>query len=117
MSSLTKRKIVTVISMITAIIAYYVTTDPDTEFMKDLPFGVGFIMMLGVVIKTFIGIVVIEVFPDMFTDEFVQNNENLSEKARVTPEGAGLTLVALSFKTIAYAMIFAAAVFSSSGIL
>lgn len=113
-SSIGLKKIATIAVMLLTIVTYYIITDPDVDIMSDLPFGIGLIIILEVVIKTFIGIVIIEVIPDIFTDELVNNREALSEKARQTPEGAGLILKALSIRLIAYATIFASAMISSS---
>lgn len=104
------KKIVLVVSMIISIIAYMFAIDPDTELLKNLPFGSSFIFALSAVVMSFMGIVIVETIPDMFTDELVANRETLADKARQTPTGAGMVLIALSIRILAYAIIFAAAV-------
>ena len=96
--------------MIIVFVGYYLSTDPDSKFMQNLPFGVPLILTLNIFVIAIIGIVVIEFVPDYFVDKIYGKEELLREKAETTPSGAGYAMIAKSIRILSYGIILSASI-------
>lgn len=104
------KRFLSLVITILVFIGYYLSTDPDTKFMQNLPFGVSLILTLNIFVIAIIGIVVIEFVPDFFVDKIYGKEENLRFKAIETADGAGKAMIAKSIRILSYAIILSASI-------
>jgi len=104
------KRIVSLIFIILAFIGYYIGTDPDTKVMQNLPFGISLILTFNIFIIGVVGIAIVEFIPDFIVDKIYGKEENLTDIAKHTANGAGYALIAKSIRILAYSIIFAASI-------
>jgi len=106
-----KRRISLLIT-IAIFVLYYISTDPDTKFFQNLPFGAPLILTINIFIIAIAGIILIEFIPDYFIDIIYGRESLLRRKAEETADGAGKAMIAKSIRILAYGIIVSAAIIS-----
>ena len=82
-------------------IFYFYFTDPDNSWAS-------LVITLQIIVVSIIGIVLLELLPDVILDPIFGNEKKLVEIAERSPEGAAEALKAKSYRLIAYSIIIAA---------
>ena len=101
-----KRQLIYVLSFL-LFVFYFYFTDPDNSWAS-------LIITLQIIVVSIIGIVLLELLPDIILDPIFGNERELVRKAKRSPEGAAEALTAKSYRLIAYAIIIAANVIAFS---
>lgn len=103
-------KMVSIITTIVLIIAYFMFTDEELGLISNLNFGFELVLTLRVVILTMIGVVFISTYPDVFKDAYIRDEQELTNLAISTSQGAGMYEIARAIKILAYSIMFSASV-------
>ena len=104
------KRIISLIFIILAFVGYYLGTDPDTKVLQNLPFGISLILTFNIFIIGIVGVALIEFIPDFIVDKIYGKEENLTDIAKTTANGAGMALIAKSIRILAYGVILAASI-------
>ena len=92
----------------------WMLADPDTRILENLPFGAGFISMLTMLSIALLGIALVYISRKGMHDYPIADFEKLGQSASRSPEGAGQYAIAIAIKTLAYAIVIAAAIIASA---
>jgi hypothetical protein len=105
-----KHKLIYLIGMGLLFALYLIGTDPDSGFIKNLPFGADAVLVAGKLLLASLIILFVETWPDYLTDKETGTTEELTDKAKETSLGSALVVLARAIKILGYvigtAMIF-----------
>ena len=97
-----KRQLIYLLSLL-VFIGYFYYVDPDNGFRT-------MIITLQILVISFIGIIMIELLPDIILDPIFGNEKELVEKAKEDPRAAAIAVKAKSLRLLAYAIIVAGSI-------
>lgn len=98
-----KRMIVMLLSLL-ATVLYILVTDPNMDVIN-LAYGTELIFTLKVFLVFMLGYSFIEMFPELFTENHIENEKLHIRKSMEDPVGAGLLVIAKSIKLLGAAIL------------
>ena len=104
------KRILSGIVFVSIFVIYFLSVDPDSTVLQNIPFGVDIILAIRIFILAIIGIVLIEFIPDFFVDDIYGKEEDARKIANRTSTGAGMVLIAKSIRLFGYSIIVAGSI-------
>jgi len=89
-----------------------VLIDPDAHLIQHLPFGAGLVSTLALLLRGCLACSLVHLTRKALVDYPEANMQDLVIKASQHPEGAGLYAVSISIQMLAYAVVFAVALYA-----
>ena len=107
MKNKTKRLLIAAIILVSFIL-YTLAMDPDTNILNNLPFGAGVLLSLQIVLMFAIGLAVVEIITDFFTDRYFKlfDNKEIIDKMKESSLGLAVYMLGWSVRILGYAVMF-----------
>ena len=111
------KRVLIFISILVAFIGYGLALDPDTNLLSNLPFGAGILLSLQIVLMFALGLAVVEVITDFFTDRYFKflDDEDIVEVIKRDPKAIAIYMLAWSIRILGYAILFGFAIVAYVG--
>jgi hypothetical protein len=94
------------------IFAILVLIDPDAGFIQHLPFGAGLVSTLALLLRGCLACSLVHITRKALLDYPEASMRQLGSLVVQKPEAAGLYAISISLQTLAYAIIFAVALYA-----
>lgn len=109
---LRRKKILSTIAIIIATILVWISIDPDSQIITDMPYGTEVLQLIAVLLVAFVGITFTEtILPEMFSDNAVGEDKDLLRKALNNNMAAAIALVARAITQLGWSIIVATAIY------
>ena len=93
--------------VIVSFILLWVITDPELNIVESIPFGAGLVSILTSISGALLGVVILHITRKGLMDyESADFNKRIIS-AQADPRASGLAAIAISLKTLAYAVVIA----------
>lgn len=111
------KRIVIFFIILLLFIVYTLAMDPDTNILSNLPYGAGLLLSLQVVLMFALGLAVVEIITDFFTDRYFKflDDPILLENIKRDPKAIATYMLAWSLRIVGYSVMFGLIVISYIG--
>ena len=111
------KRVLIFLAILVAFIGYGLALDPDTNLLSNLPFGAGILLSLQIVLMFALGLAVVEVITDFFTDRYFKflDDKDIVEVIKRDPKAIAIYMLAWSIRILGYAILFGFAIVAYVG--
>lgn len=111
------KRILIFLGILSAFIGYGLALDPDTDLLSNLPFGAGVLLSLQIVLMFALGLAVVEIVTDFFTDRYYKflDDKDIVEIIKKDPKAIAIYMLAWSIRILGYAILFGFAILAYVG--
>lgn len=111
------KRLLTILASMFVFASYFIITDPDSNILQEMTYGVQIVLILGIFALAMPIIAFMEIHTDVYTDELVGDQTNVRNKAMEQSSGAGLILLSKAITLLSYSIIIAAIIISVKDII